>query len=224
MYEIGDTGGLYASMPPNMQDEKTEALCYAVDRQAKRIEKLLRKLNVWSDLEHVEPAHYDYVAACLRALYYRSEMSDGQKLAIIRGTMLTYRYAGSMRAVEELLNNLFSDAEFIPWYEYGGKPFCFKIQTSDTISKEEMEYFLNVINKVKSARDQVEIIEVNRITSQDMHAGITRVSYSRCTVLDSFCETRHTLLKQCVAMATGNSHSRMTISESFAGERNETPV
>lgn len=211
MYDIGDAGGLYASMPPNMQDEKTDAFCYAVERQAGKIRKLLQRLNVWSDLEHVEPAHYDFVAACLRSLYYRSDMADERKLAIIRSTMLTYRYAGSMRAVEELLHNLFSEAEFIPWYKYGGKPFCFKIQTSDTVSKEGMEYFLNVINKVKSARDHAEIIEVNRISSQGMHVGIARFSHSRCTILDSFHETERSCLNHCVGMVSGNVQNRMTV-------------
>lgn len=217
MYNIGDAGGLYASMPSNMQDEKTDAFCFAVERQAGRIRNLLKKLNVWSDLDHVTPGHYDYVAACLRALYYRSEMTNEQKLAIIKSTLMTYRYAGSVRAVEELLNNLFSKAEFIPWYEYGGKPFCFKIQTSDSMTKEEINYFLDVVNKVKSARDRVEIIEVNRITSQDMHAGVARISHSRCAILDNFCETRQTHLKQCVGMVKGNVHSRMTITADLSG-------
>lgn len=184
MYEIGDAGGLYASMPPNMQDKKTDALCYAVERQAKRIRELLQRLNVWSDLEHVKPSHYDYVAACLRALYYRSDLTNDQKLTAIKSAMLTYRYAGSMKAVEELLNNIFSEAEFIPWYEYGGKPFCFKVKTNETLTEENTSYFLNMVSKVKSARDQVEIIEITRITHREVCAGTAFLSHSKCTILD----------------------------------------
>lgn len=221
MYDIGDAGGLYASMPPNMQDEKTDAFCYAVERQAGRLRELLKRLNVWSDLEHVKPGHYDYVAACLQAMYYRSDLTDEQKLAAIRSAMMTYRYAGSMRAIEELLNNVFSEAEFIPWYEYGGKPFHFKVKTNETLTENNTSYFLNMINKVKSARDKVEIIEVTRITHRPIHAGTAGISRSKCVILDHFNETRRTFVKQHVGIGRRSQGRAVILDESFAREKSE---
>ena len=147
---------------------------------------MLQSLIVWSDLERVRPQHYDYVAACIRALYYRSDLTDDQKLTAIKSAMLTYRYAGSMRAIEELLNNVFSEAEFIPWYEYGGKPYHFKVKTNETLTEDNTAYFLNMVRKVKSARDQVEIIEITRITHREVCAGTAQLSHSKCIILDHF--------------------------------------
>ncbi len=218
MYDIGDAGGLYASMPSNMQDEKTDAFCFAVERQAGRIRNLLQKLNVWSDLDHVKPGHYDYVAACLRALYYRSDLPDHQKLAAIKSAMMTYRYAGSMRAIEELLNNVFSEAEFIPWYEYGGKPFCFKVKTNETLTENNTSYFLNMINKVKSARDKVEIIEVTRITHRPIHSGTGGITHSKCVILDHFNEKRSTHVRQGVGMEAQRIQRSAIVAEDLSSQ------
>lgn len=166
MYKIGDIGGLYMSMPPNMQNLEMEAFDYAVERQMSRMVKLAKKMNVWGDLDHVDPKHYDYVAACLRTLYYRSEMENAQKLAIIKNSMMTYRYAGSVKAIEELLRNLFREAEFVPWYEYGGRPYHFKILVSgdpDTETKRTLE---SVLKKVKAARSVIDAVEIKERTVQ----------------------------------------------------------
>lgn len=183
MYNIGDIGGLYAFMPPNMQNAKTDALCYAVERQAKRISALLEKLNVWSDLENVRPEHYDYVATCLRAMYYRSELTNEQKLAVLKSTLMTYRYAGSVRAIEELLNNLFSEAEFIPWYEYGGKPYHFKISASGQPDQETKRMLKEILKKVKAARSVIDAVEIKtRTMTAACHIGLGMLITDRITI------------------------------------------
>lgn len=164
MYRIGETGGLYLSFPPNMQNPETEALCYAVERQIRRMKKLACKLNVWGDLDNADPRHYDYVASCLRALYYRSDMTNDQKLLIIKKSMMTYRYAGSIRAIEELLGNLFHEARFIPWYEYGGRPYHFKINVSGNPNAETKRALEDILKKVKAARSVIDAVEIKERT------------------------------------------------------------
>lgn len=164
MYKIGEIGGLYLSMPANMQNEEIEALCYAVEKQMNRMVKMACRLNVWGDLDCVNPKHYDYLAACLRTLYYRSDMKDEQKLAIIKKSMMTYRYAGSVKAIEELLGNLFTEAEFIPWYEYGGRPYHFKLNVSGNPDAETKRALESILKKVKSARSIIDAVEIKERT------------------------------------------------------------
>ena len=173
MYKIGENGGLYASFPPNMQNAENKALCYAIERQIKRMVTLARRLNVWGDLEHVAPAHYDYIAACLGSLYYRSDMPPDAKLEIIKKSMLTYRYAGSIKAIEELLCSLFDDAEFVPWYQYGGKPYHFKINVSGDPNAETKEALNKILQKVKSARSVIDAVEIKeRTVTSTCYIGI----------------------------------------------------
>lgn len=173
MYKIGEIGGLYLSMPPNMQNVEEEAFCYAIEKQMSRLVKLANKLNVWGDLDHADPKHYDYIASCLRTLYYRSDMADTQKLALIKSSMMTYRYAGSVKAIEELLGNLFDEAEFIPWYEYGGRPYHFKLNVSGNPDEETKRTLERVLKKVKAARSVIDAVEIKeRTVTTEFYVGL----------------------------------------------------
>lgn len=185
MYKIGEPGGLFLSMPPNMQNVGEEALCHAIEKQMGRLVKLAQRLNIWGDLDHVNSKHYDYIASCLRTLYYRSDMEDNQKLAIIKSSMLTYRYAGSVKAIEELLGNLFEEAEFIPWYEYGGRPYHFKLNVRGTPDAETKQTLANVLKKVKAARSVIDAVEIKeRTVSTEFYVGIgllvTKTIHIKC--------------------------------------------
>ncbi|HBA70238.1 MAG TPA: hypothetical protein DCZ40_12910, partial [Lachnospiraceae bacterium] len=120
--KLGEQGVTYLSFPPNFQTAENKAMGYVVDRQMKKLLAMVRKISVWSDLDKVEPRYFDFLAASLRAPYYSSEYDDDIRLGILKRTLQTYMFSGTVLAEEELLKNIFADAEFIPWYQYGGKP------------------------------------------------------------------------------------------------------
>lgn len=157
--KIGDTDVTYLSLPPNFQTLENRAMGYAVDKQMKKLFVLSRKLLVWADLDNVSPRYYDYLAASLRAPYYSSEYEDKVRLEILKKTLQTYMFAGTVRADEELIAKIFSDAEFVPWYKYGGIPFHFKIRVPTDPSEQMIEKFLIILRRVKSQRSIIDGIE-----------------------------------------------------------------
>ena len=171
MYKIDDIGSFFMSLPPNLQRAETKAFGYAVDRQFKKLMRLADMLNVWGELDKLDPKYYDMAAAILRAPYYRSDYDDGQKLRLIKSALATYRYAGSVRAIKELLTNIYSEAEFVPWYDYGGEPYHFKVRTDAARTPEMDELFRRILRKVKAARSKLDTIEVLRESYAITYAG-----------------------------------------------------
>lgn len=159
MYQFDNVGSTFLSLPPNLQTTENECFGYALDRQMKRMHKLARSITVWSDLDNVDPKYYDSLAMTIRAPYYKSEYSNRQKLGLIKSALLTRRNAGTMKAIEELLSHTLTGASFMPWYEYGGRPYCFKvIANADEANENNMEEFIRMISAVKSARSCMESI------------------------------------------------------------------
>jgi P2-related tail formation protein len=161
MFNIDDVGGLYGSLPPNMQTVDNECMCYAIDRQIKRLASIARELTVWGDLDGVNPRYYDQAALTVRAPYYKSEYDDGKKLGLIKSAVLSRRYAGSVRAVEELIGNAFKYAVFVPWYEYGGEPYHFKVVIKDEPDGSSKALFEEMVRKVKAARSIIDGVELD---------------------------------------------------------------
>jgi len=162
---IGSNGSSEKSLPVNMQDAEARALAYAFDRQTEKIMRFIKMLNVWSDLDNLDPKYYDYIATCLRTPYYDTTYSDRQKLSIIKSTFETYRFAGTAKAIKQLVKSVFADARFVPWYDYDitpGEAFHFKIVSAGIPSIEGKELLETMLKSIKAARsviDGVEIVE-----------------------------------------------------------------
>jgi hypothetical protein len=165
MYNIGDDGGLYASFPINFQDPETEAFCFAVENQVRKAAAMAKVMDVWGDLGQARKEHLDMIAACLGSPYYRSDMTEDQKRKTIVRSMETRRYAGGVRAIEELLNGMFENAEATPWYEYGGEPYHMRIRVTGQQSEEIKTELESILKKVKAARTIVEDITMEEIVN-----------------------------------------------------------
>ena len=162
MYEIDDKDAYYMSLPPNLQDVDARCFSYALAKQMKKFIKLAERLNLWGDLEHANPKHYDYIAACMRVPYYRSDFSDTIKLQLIKHAYEMYRYAGTRKGIEDLIGIVFEKAIYKSWDEYEGKQYHFKILAYDVLTEDLTTVFANVLQKVKAARSVMDTIEVGR--------------------------------------------------------------
>lgn len=171
MYKIDDVGSTYMSLPPNLQTIENQCYCYALDRQMRKLKRLADQLTMWSDLDNVNPKYYDYMAMCIRAPYYRSEYSNEQKLNLIKTAIMSYRYAGTRRAVDQLTDIIFEDASFVSWDSYNGQPYHFKVQVSDVLTEDTTALFTEVLKKVKAARSVMDALEVTRSCMDHVYVG-----------------------------------------------------
>lgn len=159
MKKLGERNATFLALPPNFQTEENRALGYAVDRQLAKLMEFVKKVSVWSQLDSVAPKYYDFLAASLRAPYYSSEYDEKIRLEILKKTLQTYMFAGTVLAEEKLLKEIFDDAQFVPWYEYGGKPYHFKIVTPTEPSEELIQKFLVILQRVKAQRSILDGID-----------------------------------------------------------------
>ena len=162
MYKFDSIGSTYISLPPNLQTPENECFGYALDKQMKKFHSLAQKLTVWSDLDHVDPKYYDYLAMTIRAPYYKSEYANDQKLEIIKSALMTRRLAGTTKAIDELLSNTFGGAVFVPWFRYDGKPYHFKIVISEEPEEDAKVLFEAMLQRVKAARSIIDGVEITR--------------------------------------------------------------
>lgn len=160
--KLGDKEATYMSLPPNLQKDETYAMGAAIDKQMRKLLKLTAMVQVWSDIDNVDPKYYGLLAACIKAPYYDSSFDDKTKLAIIKGTLGIYRLAGSKAAITQLIANIFGSGTFEPWYEYGGKPYHFRITADVDLTRDVLSKFAEILKKVKRARSVLDTVSINQ--------------------------------------------------------------
>lgn len=172
--KLGENGVTYLSFPPNLQDACSHALGYAWDRQVKALLEYARKVQVWTNLDELDPRYYGYAAASIRALYYSPEYDNETNLDILKDSFKTYMYAGTSKAEIELIEKLFSDAVFVPWYEYDGKPYHFKIVVPADPTEDILIKFVIILQRVKAQRSTIDALETKSYAidlSADVHSA-----------------------------------------------------
>lgn len=172
MYKLDDEETLYMSLPPNLQNEKTKSLSVAFAHQMKKYLAYADRLNIWGDIDHLAPEHYDAFAACIAVPYYRSDFPDDKKLKLIKQSYIVRRFAGTQTAIDALLDSTFDDARYIPWYEYGGKPYHFKVLLFDMLKEDNIELMSNAMKKAKAARSILDTVDIGRTATSTIFSGI----------------------------------------------------
>ncbi len=158
--ELGDKDVTYMSLPPNFQTEENHALGYAFDRQVKKLMEAAKNIPVWTNLDNIPEKYYDYIAASIRAPYYSSQYDAETRKGILKSVFQVYMFAGTCRGVEELISRIFLGAAlFVPWYEYGGEAFHFRISVHGSPVRDTLNKFKEILKRVKAKRSVLDAIE-----------------------------------------------------------------
>lgn len=77
-----------------------------------------------------------------------------KKRELVRKAIARHRYKGTPAAVEEVCSAAFDTAEVVEWYEYGGKPYHFRVRmVQESIPDEAaMAEMVKAINSAKNTR------------------------------------------------------------------------
>ena len=74
--KLGDKEATYLSLPPNLQTDESFALGAAIDRQVRRLVEMSEMMQVWTNMDNVDPKYYSTIAACIKAPYFDSNFDD----------------------------------------------------------------------------------------------------------------------------------------------------
>ena len=167
-------GQLTDIMPGNITKKpEVKALSYALQQACRLLYRYSRRLYIYSNLDEQPEEVIDLLASELRTQYYRSTLDIDTKRRLVKSTLFWYMSAGTPQAVEELIIKTFGKGQVKEWFEYGGKPYYFKILTNAHMDQESMKQFQDMIAKVKNTRSYLESLEFDREIKQHLyHCGI----------------------------------------------------
>ncbi len=151
---------LLTDILPDIFDDPAELKAYAA------AERKMRKLiytyagntMIYSCLGNLPDAILDLLAAEISTPHYDSTFSPKIKAELLRNTLPWKMMAGTLWAVQGMVETVFKTGTVTPWYEYGGAPYFFKISTGTEVSPERLEEIRKIIDRVKNTEDTLESI------------------------------------------------------------------
>lgn len=115
-------------LPANlMEDPAAQAFSYALREGTRLLNRYTQLCYMYCNIETAPNDVVDLLAKELRTQYYSDAMELNIKRNLVKNTLIWYMSAGTPGAVEELVEASFGDGEVKEWFEYGGKPYFFKV-------------------------------------------------------------------------------------------------
>ena len=150
-----------ALLPVFMRDDESAA---ALSRAANKLIRgpggRVAQLRVWDKIGELADADLDELAWELDIDWYGPGMDIAVKRDLVRNAAQIQAKRGTKWAVEKTISDCFGHGWTEEWFEYGGKPFHFKVYTENyNITKQDINKFLKVLNSVKRASAVLESVE-----------------------------------------------------------------
>lgn len=147
-------------LPDNIKrDPIVIAISYAISNVIKKIVNYADKSGIYASIDILDEDILDLLAVELRSKYYGAWLSLEEKRTIIKRTLLWYCRAGTLSAVQELVDFVFQDAHIEEWFQYGADAFLFQLIVnviSQDISLDRYIDFIRALYEVKNTRSHLD--------------------------------------------------------------------
>lgn len=182
-------------LPENMKkDTKVMALGYAVNKQVLKIIDKSKLICVYGAIDELPDKILDLMAIEMRSQYYNSNLPIATKRDILKKTMVWHCHAGTLSAVQELVEFVWGhNIKIEEWFEFKGDPYTFQIELFDLdniMDDQMMADFIEALRKVKNTRSWLKTIIFHRKVIQKLFSGaVATPQYSKQVIVDFYNET-----------------------------------
>ena len=162
--KLGDNVDISRLIPQFMREDKTfQGFMYALEQELKLIYHDIDTIKLYVNLDNLDEKILDELAWQFNIPEYDLSYDIPIKRDLIRNCFAIHHRRGTVAAVEEVISKIFGNAEIEEWFEYGGRPYYFKIRTTNIEATDEMiaqvTKAIRTVQNIRSHLDEV-IIEV----------------------------------------------------------------
>lgn len=169
-------------LPAFMRTDETDiALSGAVDRITEDLARRIRLLSTWDKIDFMSTAELDMLAEELHISWYDRNAADDVKRSIIKDSDIVHSKLGTNWAAMRVITTYFGEGRIVDWFDYGGKPHHFRIETmNQSILKEKETAFLKILDAVKRKSAVLDAIDL--VCDGENRVNVFLVNYETETI------------------------------------------
>lgn len=145
-------------------DPQVIAACKAIDRQLAELYDAIPSICFWPNVENQIPPLLDILAWEMHVDIWQGwegSLSNEKKVELINQSIDWHQHKGTKYAVEQMVRTVFTDGYVTEWFQYGGRPFFFKIVLKQQITdQQQLDTLIQSVYAVKNVRSWIEDIEI----------------------------------------------------------------
>lgn len=179
---------LLASLPQVLQDDESmAALASSVAAVLEKRKGEIRTVAIYPRIDELPGDLLDILAKDFKVDWWDKSYSLETKREILKTSWHTHRILGTKEAVTTALRALYDQFEVKEWWEYGGEPGYFKVETHSFQLICELDKFVATLSAVKRLSAHLEKVNVLADVYQVVGVGIAeKLAFVNSYVMKEF--------------------------------------
>ena len=161
-------------LPENLlADAQIYAAARALDDELQKVTAATRDALILPRIDELSEEVIDLLAWQWSVDFYDELKSLAGKRNAVKQSIAMHRIKGTRRAVELALHMVYTSGEVSEWFEYGGRPYYFRVRfiEPNSIRTEDVDRVIRIINAVKNTRSWLESIGFTRHVPMGLYHG-----------------------------------------------------
>lgn len=180
--------------PENLKKYKNlRTLAIEFEKNIKKVISEVPKLAIYQNLKQQSDEVLSELAYQYTIDNWKESLAREIKIELIKTAYWAHAKKGTKIAIVENLKKLNYPLEVQEWFEYGGKPFTFKIFTTHISSVPSwIDDLIYIIGKYKNCRSVLDSIETEQYRKgNNLRIGHYRITEVERTAIRNNFETKH---------------------------------
>lgn len=154
-------------------DDAVRGLAAGIDAIIPSLSASIETLSTWDHIDDLSEAELDEMAWELNILWYDFNAPIAIKRDLVKNSDKVWKHIGTKWAVENVIRSYFGNGYVEEWFEYGGEPGRFRVNSSNpSINADQLSAFLNILGKVKRASAKLDTILITLAGEMVLSAGV----------------------------------------------------
>ncbi|MDT8901821.1 phage tail protein I [Anaeroselena agilis] len=157
-------------------DANVKAISAAVSPQLQEVSAAIAECVLLARIDELDEQVLDLLAWQWHVDFYDLSLTLAKKRNLVRTAIKWHRKKGTKAAVQAMVSTVFSNGIVTEWFEYGGEPYYFRVETDEIISEAAAyDRLVKVIEAAKNKRSWLESVIVRRTWSGTTYFGAAQV-------------------------------------------------
>lgn len=179
---------LLASLPQVLQDDESmAALASSIAAVLEKRKDEIRTVAIYPRIDELPGDLLDILATDFKVDWWDKSYNLETKREILKTSWHAHRILGTKEAVTTALRALYDQFEVKEWWEYGGEPGYFKVETRSFQLICDLDKFVTALSSVKRLSTHLEKVDVLSDVYHTVGVGIAeKVSMAASAVMKAY--------------------------------------
>lgn len=159
-------------LPGSINRDETRNIAGVIDEQLQKLTTLASLIEIYPNIDHLPEDVIDELAVQFHMDIYDESMSLATKRDIVKNAIPWHMRLGTPSMLREFVATVFQSAKVEEWFEYGGRPYYFRVsQIREPMRPESVKKVMQAINFAKNVRSWLEGMAFLNEGTAAIHVG-----------------------------------------------------